>query len=207
MHQHNAKNDGIDRRTVAKGAAWSLPVLAAAVAAPHAAASVVPPECPECFTAGGLDTPFTAQAVVLGNEGAMTLATTLNVSTESCADLSLFQPAYTAVMTGATLTMSDGNVYNTTLGLGTGVGTFGTISAFAFAGEFLGVDMPNGGSLGNYNPRPTQLCVEFEMIVVGLPSLIEIRCPVTICWDITCLGTGAVLLGAGTINYTGLMNP
>ncbi len=35
------KNKGISRRTIVKGAAWSVPVIAAAVATPLAAASLV----------------------------------------------------------------------------------------------------------------------------------------------------------------------
>ncbi|GAB3667619.1 hypothetical protein GCM10027591_15620 [Zhihengliuella somnathii] len=205
MHDHHThESGGIDRRTVAKGAAWSLPVLAAAVSAPHAAASVVPPECPACFTAGsGIDA-FTAQAVVLSNQGALTFTSVLNVSTESCADLSLFQPAYTAIMTNATLTMTDGSTHTSAVGLGTGVGTFGEISAFNFNGVFTGVSYPND-TFPPYGPTaPARLCVDFEMIVVGLPSLIELTCPVTLCWDVSgMLSTGTVILGAGTVNHTG----
>ncbi|MCO1339147.1 hypothetical protein BJH93_09625 [Kocuria polaris] len=205
MHNHDVSNEGIDRRTITKGAAWSLPVLAAAVAAPHAAASVEPPVCPECFTAG-IGAAFTAQAVVLNNKGALTITTALNVSTESCADLSLFQPAYTAIMTNATLTMKDGSVHTSTAGLGTGVGTFGAISAFNYNGLFTGVNYPND-ALPPYGPNaPARLCVDFTMVVVGLPSLLELRCPVTICWNVTnMVSLGTVILGAGTVNHTGIM--
>ncbi len=180
-------------------------MLAAAVAAPHAAASVEPPVCPECFTAG-IGAAFTAQSIVLGNTGTLTIATVLNVSTETCADLSLFQPAYTAVMTSATLTMTDGSVHTSALGLGTGVGSFGAISAFNYNGVFTGINYPND-AIPPYGPTaPARLCVDFEMIVVGLPSLLELRCPVSICWDVTgMVSLGTVILGAGTVNHTGVM--
>ncbi|MBG6083953.1 hypothetical protein [Zhihengliuella flava] len=44
MQEHNdnvGRRSGIDRRTLTKGAAWSVPVIAAAVSAPAAAASTV----------------------------------------------------------------------------------------------------------------------------------------------------------------------
>ncbi|MDF2559440.1 MAG: hypothetical protein K0R99_886 [Microbacterium sp.] len=41
MTEEIQKNKGISRRTIVKGAAWSVPVIAAAVATPLAAASVV----------------------------------------------------------------------------------------------------------------------------------------------------------------------
>ncbi|MCO1340226.1 hypothetical protein BJH93_15235 [Kocuria polaris] len=180
-------------------------MLAAAVAAPHASASVEPPVCPECFTAG-IGGAFTAQAVVLNNSGVLTITSALNVSTETCADLSLFQPAYTAIMTSATLTMTDGSVHTSTVGLGTGVGSFGAVSAFNYNGVFTGINYPND-AIPPYGPTaPARLCVDFTMVVVGLPSLIEIQCPVTICWNVTgMLSTGTVILGAGTVNHTGVM--
>lgn len=41
--QENTRTDGLSRRTVVKGAAWSVPVVAAAVALPLAAASTPTP--------------------------------------------------------------------------------------------------------------------------------------------------------------------
>lgn len=41
--QENTRTDGLSRRTVVKGAAWSVPVVAAAVAVPLAAASTPTP--------------------------------------------------------------------------------------------------------------------------------------------------------------------
>lgn len=40
----DARNSKLSRRTVAKGAAWSAPVVAMAAAAPRAAASAAPPD-------------------------------------------------------------------------------------------------------------------------------------------------------------------
>ncbi|MDR6866826.1 hypothetical protein J2Y69_001425 [Microbacterium resistens] len=41
---------GLPRRTIVKGAAWSLPVIAAAAAVPMASASVTPTDCNGCFS-------------------------------------------------------------------------------------------------------------------------------------------------------------
>ncbi|MEE2523987.1 hypothetical protein V1639_04255 [Pseudarthrobacter sp. J75] len=197
----------ISRRRVTQGAAWSLPVIAAAIAAPSATASVIPPTCPDCFAPGAIPLPFTSQVVVAGNTGTLAIVSTVNVNSSGC-DVSLFQPAYTAVMTGATLTMSNGSTYNSSLGLGTGVGSFGSISAFNMNAVFSGINFPNGGSvISGYPVRPTRLCVNFNMILVGLPSLIEIQCPVTLCWNITSTATGVVAFGAGTLNFTGTFSP
>ncbi|MEE2567947.1 hypothetical protein V1638_00840 [Pseudarthrobacter sp. J64] len=205
----------ISRRRVTQGAAWSLPVIAAAIAAPSATASVIPPTCPACFTAGAIPLPFTSQVLVAGNTGTLAIVSTVNVNSTGC-DVSLFQPAYTAVMTGATLTMlnTSNNVsttYNSTVGLGTGVGSFGSISAFSMNAVFNNINFPSGGSVNNYPVRPTRLCVNFNMILVGLPSLIQIQCPVTLCWNIASTATGVVspafLGGAGTVNYTGTFSP
>ncbi|GAA3271066.1 hypothetical protein [Paenarthrobacter aurescens] len=203
----------ISRRKVAKGAAWSLPVIAAAVAAPAASASVLPPACPGCFEPGAIPLPFTSQVIVSNKSGTLAIVSALNVDSSGC-DVSLFQPAYTAIMTSATLTMSDGTTYNSTAGLGTGVGTFGSISAFNMNAIFTGINFPVGGSIvSGYPVTPTKLCVNFTMVLVGLPNLLQFQCPVTLCWDIRTTATGIVapipLLnsGAGTLNFTGFLSP
>ncbi len=204
----------MSRRKVAKGVAWSLPVVAAAVAAPAASASsVTPPACPGCFEPGVIPLPFTSQVIVSNKSGTLAIVSALNVDSSGC-DVSLFQPVYTAIMTSATLTMSDGTTYNSTAGLGTGVGTFGSISAFNMNAIFTGLNFPVGGSIvSGYPVVPAKLCVKFTMVLVGLPSLIQVQCPVTLCWDIRTTATGIVApvpflnSGAGTLNFTGLMSP
>lgn len=197
----------ISRRKVSKGVAWSVPVIAAAIAAPSAAASVTPPVCPACFEPGVIPGGFTSQSVVLGGRGTLAITTALNVDSSGC-DVSLFQPVYTAIMTKATLTMSNGATYASTAGLGSGVGTFGSISAFNMNALFTNIAFPNGGSLiANYPVVPKKICVDFTMVLIGLPSLIEIQCPATLCWDITSTATGVVAFGAGTLNFSGLLSP
>ncbi|KNX36191.1 hypothetical protein VV01_01960 [Luteipulveratus halotolerans] len=145
-----------------------------------------------------------------GSAALFPFVVTANVNASSC-DLSLFKPAYTAIMTSATLTMSDGSTYKSNLGLGTGVGTLGSISAFAFAGNFSNVTLskftgfpqtyPSGGI------RPTKFCIDFNFIFIGLPSLIEITCPQTLCWNISSTAVGKGVAGIGAVTFTSLLTP
>lgn len=51
-HEHIESTAGISRRTVVRGAAWSLPVIAVAVSAPLAAATTVLPPATDWYTGG-----------------------------------------------------------------------------------------------------------------------------------------------------------
>ncbi|MDF2989698.1 MAG: hypothetical protein K0S37_212 [Microbacterium sp.] len=197
------KKTGVDRRTILKGAAWSAPVVALAVASPIAAASG--PTCPPELKAGVLGG-ITTQAVVVGNKGALAFVGALGLDA-SGVDLSLFQPAYTTIVTSATLTMSDGTTHTGT-GLSAGAGTLGQIGALPGTLLFNNITFPSGTYVLNSNPvRPVSLTVTAEVILIGLPTLLEIRCPVTLSWTFSVWGVGVVtssfLGGAGTINYTG----
>ncbi|NQX29596.1 hypothetical protein HQQ81_19805 [Microbacteriaceae bacterium VKM Ac-2854] len=194
------------RRTLIKGAAWTLPVVAAATAAPAAVASdPTTPVCPTCIKPGVLGA-ITTQAVVLGNTGALLFAGALGLDSTSC-NLSLFQPLYTSIVTAATLTMSD-NTTHTGVGLGSGTGTFGQLGALPGSFLFNNIHFPNGVYLANSNPvRPTKITVNLTIALIGLPSLITIQCPVSLTWDLNVFGVGTVIFGAGTINYTGVATP
>lgn len=194
---------GIDRRTVLKGAAWSAPVLAMAVAAPMASASG--PTCPPCLTAGVLGG-ITTQAVVAGNKGSLAFVGALGLDSRGC-DLALFRPLYTVLPTEATLTMSDNSTHNA-VGLTAGVGTFGQLGALPGTLLFNNITFGSGTYAVNSNPvRPKSLTVKANVVLVGLPSLIEITCPVTLTYTFSVWGAGVVtpafLGGAGTINFTG----
>lgn len=206
------ENDAVTsrgRRSLLKGAAWSVPAVAVAAAAPMAAASTTTPTCPTCIQPGVLGA-TTAQAVVLGNRGALVLAGGLGLNASNCS-LTLFQPAYTTLVTGATLTMSNGATYPATLGVVAGAGTFGQIAALPGALTFTGIPFPNGtygANAGQNQLRPTKVSVSLNVVFVGLPSLISISCPVTLTWDLNLLATiSVVTLGAGTVNYTGTVSP
>ncbi|NQX11952.1 hypothetical protein HQQ80_09980 [Microbacteriaceae bacterium VKM Ac-2855] len=191
------------RRTLIKGAAWTVPAVVAASAAPAAAAST--PVCPTCLKPGVLGA-VTTEAVVLGNKAALVFAGALGLDSTSC-DLTLFRPLYTSVVTSATLTMSDSTTHVGT-GLGTGTGTFGQIGTLPGAFLFSDIDFPNGVYLANSNPvRPTKITVTLNVILVGLPGLISITCPVTLSWDLNVFGVGTVIFGAGTVVYAGTATP
>jgi hypothetical protein len=207
----------IDRRVVLKGAAWSVPVLAAAVATPMAAASVTPPTCPTCFTTGdvaaivpGLNI---AATIVAGNKGLVNLTGVFGVNAPSSCNLNLFQPVYTSIVTSATLTMSDGNSYGARLnGLGTATGTFGEIGALGGSFFFDDVAFPNGVYALNSGPvHPLSIAIHVTIALIGLPNLVTINCPVTLHYDLSNMwAVGTVLtvpivgpVGAGTVAWLG----
>lgn len=194
----------VERRTIIKGAAWSVPIVATALAAPALAGSSGP-VCPTCVKPGVLGA-ITTQAVVLGGKGALLFAGALGLDSRDC-DLSLFQPLYTSIVTSATLTMSDGSTH-VGAGLGSGTGTFGQLGALPGSFLFSNISFANGVYLANSNPvRPTKITITATMVLIGLPSLITINCPVTLTWNLDVFGIGTVIFGAGTINYTGTATP
>lgn len=89
MTEQNMKKQGFDRRTVNKAAAWSVPVIAAAVSAPMAAASVVTQFdvaiSSECV--GGITIPLTSinafgdpSFTITAASGAIPVGTTFTLS-------------------------------------------------------------------------------------------------------------------------------
>ncbi|MBF4461252.1 MULTISPECIES: hypothetical protein [unclassified Rathayibacter] len=207
------QNDAVSsrgRRSLLKGAAWSVPVVALASATPAAAASGGTPTCPSCLKPGVLVDVVTSQAVVVNGRGALAFAGVFGLDSRGC-DLTLFRPLYTVLPTSATLTMSNGASYKA-IGLAAGTGTFGQLGALPGTLLFSDIAFPRGNYGGASPFRPVALTVTANVILVGLPSLIEITCPVTLNWNLTLLATGAVVgvsdsLSAGTINYTGTAAP
>lgn len=109
MQEHNenvGRRSGIDRRTLTKGAAWSVPVIAAAVSAPAAAASTVAGQLVVTADCGDLvlgDNPsFTLTAT-----GGATAAQTFFIQSGEAVNASL-QDAWTTGG-GVTLTVLSGN--------------------------------------------------------------------------------------------------
>lgn len=197
----------VNRRSLAKGAAWTVPAITAAIAAPASAATT--PACPTCLrpTVGA----FTLNTTVLG--GNTTIATTIpvfpiNIDSSAC-NLSLFQPAYTVVpLTTATLTWSNGAT-QTYSGVTAGAGTFGAISAFNVGPliQTSSTPIPNGtGFLGAYQgtqKRPTRICFNMSFVFIGLPSIISITCRYQICFNLSTTPAGVVTLGAGNVTFAG----
>lgn len=105
MTEENQKNSGFSRRTVVKGAAWSVPVIAAAVATPLAAASTVDVGAfalnGSCGTLGLLGPGFTLTA---GPTEAIPAGTTVLVNGTGVANIGVFSvsggTANVAVLSG-----------------------------------------------------------------------------------------------------------
>ncbi len=198
MYEPDLEGD-VQRREVLKAAAWGVPAVAVAKAVPLAATSG-DPVCPNCFDESDLAVWSSAVAVV-GNRGVVVLAGAFGLDSSAC-DLSLFQPAYTSIVTGATLRMSNGATYVGT-GLGTATGTFGVVGGLPASVTFSNVAFPNGNYSSPTAIRPATITFDVTLVLVGLPSLIEIRCPVTFTWNLNSFATGLVTLGTGLINFTG----
>ncbi|NNG39641.1 hypothetical protein HJ588_10200 [Flexivirga sp. ID2601S] len=166
----------IGRRTIAKGAAWSVPVVALGAGAAQAAAS--PPVCPTncaqpvvsaATLSTGLGNPATGS-----NRAALSLtAGAFYANFLACDGGGLFQASIFTV-TSATLTMSDGSTYTTTSGLPVGVAA-ASQSALATVGlSFQNVFFPNGNLLsGVLNPpvRPSRICFTYTVVLNVLGSV------------------------------------
>lgn len=205
---------GVRRRTVVKTAAWSVPVIAAAVAAPLASASTATPACPSCIKAGlpliggAAAGAWTSQALVAGNRAVIAFGGSFGLDATACGITwqNIFQPFFTYVVTQATLTMSDGNTYTSDLGLGAGAGNTSTVGSFTSGFSFSNVLLPNGGAIlgvGGYPVVPKTLTVNVTTTLqYGLGLSLE--CPMTLIWNLNALATGAVVFGIGTVNFSGI---
>ena len=101
MTEENQKNSGFSRRTVVKGAAWSVPVIAAAVATPLAAASTVDVGAfaldGDCGTLGLIGPGFELTA---GPTEAIPAGTTITITGSGIANIGVFS------VTGGTATVN-----------------------------------------------------------------------------------------------------
>lgn len=195
--------EGISRRTVAKGLAWSTPVVAMALATPLAAASTNGPGC-GCLTSGSLGA-FTAQSATVLNVGTVTGSIVFNLNSGGC-DVGFFKPGYTIVGLGGTISFSDGTSHKYTIGGTTGVGTIGQISAFTSTFSVLGnVNMPND-LIPPYTPKiPTRICMNFTAIFIPILPIPQVECSYSLCFDITNPSSlGSVIAGTGTVNWSDL---
>jgi hypothetical protein len=117
------KNSGFSRRTVVKGAAWSVPVIAAAVATPLAAASVVDVGAFEldgsCGVLGVLGPGFTLQASATE---ALPVGTIINITGSGIANIGVFS------VTGGTANVNVVSPTSRTITLTSAVPAGGTIA-------------------------------------------------------------------------------
>ena len=196
----------VSRRTIAKGAAWSVPVVAVAAAAPAASASTTP-TCPGAgcpapiLSAVTLSTGVFASGsntadlnIVAGTEAA-------NFLTSACTDGGLLQASLVTVG-DATLTMRNTSTNATTSYTGTtGISAGATAASAAFAmatvgASFPNVNLPDGNILGgllNAPVVPQSLCISYTVVlnVLGGTPGTTVSCPGQVCFGFN-LVTGSV---------------
>lgn len=148
----------ISRRTVAKGAAWTLPVVSLAAAAPTASASTAP--CEGCFSAG--NGPLTGTSTY--TRGVASITVTGGV-TNGCGSI-----AFAFAGTGATVTFADGTTATTDISGDAGTGA-GALTAFS------------GAALVVSAKTITKVCfdTEFTVTVGGSQS----KCDSVLCWTMS----------------------
>lgn len=188
-----AKTDSkITRRTVAKGAAWTLPVVSLAAAAPTASASPIP--CTNCVVPNaGVSTALSG--LVANNHSVLTIPANFGAYVTCSGILSVGL----VVVRGAKLTMSDGNEY-TALALGAGVAAgIGGSSGINFTGDFTfsNVEFPNGNYIHanakNAPVYPKKFVIRADVVLnlgVGTGT-----CPLTFTYEPTKFGASAGLVG------------
>lgn len=195
---------GPSRRSIAKGAAWAVPAVSVAAAAPSLAASPVDPGC-GCLQPGSFNT-FTAQAATVLNLGTVTGTTVFNLDSSNC-DTGFFKPAYTILGLGGRITWATGQPDTQfTVGATTGAGTIGQISAFTSTFTSVGqINMPTDAR-SPYTPRvPASICFSFTAVFIPLLSLPRVECTYDMCIPMTDpSSTGTIVAGTGTVNWSDL---
>ncbi|GAA1408258.1 hypothetical protein AUR04nite_35170 [Glutamicibacter uratoxydans] len=201
------KGQGTDRRTIVKGAAWSVPVLATALSVPTAAATTQPePPCPGCLNPGfGVSV---LAGLAASSRATLALANPVILDATDCGTLIGnifdFQPAFTYIVTKATLTMSDGVSYDSTVGLAPGAGVLGAVGAMpaVFAFNNVRIDSNNFRTgLPRISPQTLSVTIK-TTFKWGLGA--QIICENTLVWNMNGLLNVSLLAGgAGAVSYTG----
>ncbi|YAL84383.1 hypothetical protein ACMYYO_06135 [Dermacoccaceae bacterium W4C1] len=192
---------GVSRRTLAKGAAWSVPTVAVASAAPAFASS---PECQTCsYTNSIFPAPVTSQAIIVNNRGLFTLGGQFQVNVAGCNGL--FNLALVRG-TAAKLTMSDGSTYTSTVGLSAGP-LVGPTASLGTGIAFSGVHFPDGTyTLFGAPVAPQSLELTFQ-VVLGLTGSGPVCQTHTVTYTpqlSAATGLVGLITHDGTVNYTGL---
>lgn len=175
---------GPSRRSIAKGAAWAVPAVSVAAAAPSLAAST--DECTDC-AAPILGAAVTAirNTNLTGTIRRATIAAGVTFSLTGCTGL---VSAGVVTLESATLTISRERGAPTThtanVDLGLGVAAAGIV-VLPNAIVFEGVEMPNGlyagvSGLGATPAWPSQLClnIRYFRLVGGVPT----ECSTQVCY-------------------------
>lgn len=189
---------GPSRRSIAKGAAWAVPAVSVAAAAPSLAASPPEEECDDCVVP--VLTVAATSFIRLTNPGRVTVAGGLTFSLNGCTGL---VSAGLARITQARLTVSrrngDSSTHVSNLDLGIGIGAGGLV-VIPNVLTFNQVNIPSGfylggGSIGNRPSWPSQLCftVRYTRLIGGQQ---------TECSQDVCFTPSLVDLTVGTIPGT-----
>lgn len=167
-----AKTDSkITRRTVAKGAAWTLPVVSLAAAAPTASASPTPNPCTDCLSGEGYGFIRTVGLLPPHNV-TYTGAPLLTGVRNSCKGL--FSLFILGGLQSASGTTASGPV------------TASASGGFAGGVSIVGLDLIPFGGFATFasGTTLTELCFTFALqfkLTIGGPSQ---SCNVKICWKI-----------------------
>ena len=231
MSHATAAPKGVSRRAVVKGAAWSVPVLAATVATPLTSASAVA-ACPACFRpavfAGGTWT--SPNNPVAGNKGGVAITgsapgrSPFGFDTSACANLG-FQPSFSYTIDSAELTMVRANgAPDTYVVAGQGVPAMPAPPYVATLGSSVEFPTPPGSSVafnwpnvaypsGAYSAtpppvRPSALKVQITTILTPLGGGQPITCTSTLSWVLSNgPASGTVVFGTGQISFAGSAAP
>lgn len=183
------ENKGLSRRTVVKGAAWSVPVIAAAVATPLAAASTtldltITGNCAGQFRAAGL-----ASNILNALTGLLGLDPATRTFTVTAGS--------TAVPAGTTFLLSNSGVLN--VGLITVTGAL----------DVSALDIVNVGGGVTSITLEQPLAAGQSFVLDLLPAVVDVKVAATqtlsLSTDASVAGTVSVLAGS-TVNVLGLVN-
>jgi len=153
MEQLNAgvgTKGGVPRRTIVKGAAWSVPVIAAAMAVPMASASgegisgTSPIPSGVCSAVG--DIAITVTSVVLGTPVTVTLPTGFTWSDNSSGSKVLLTDANGNVTVTGINGPSKPGIYTVVASVASGTGTISTTIPVSVTGTWIGSSTGGGAS-------------------------------------------------------------
>ncbi|HWC20895.1 MAG TPA: hypothetical protein VG502_01225 [Flexivirga sp.] len=189
----STENKTVSRRSVAKGAAWSLPVIATAAAAPAASASTNP-TCPQCGVP--ILNVVTATAAVKKNVGSLVIPVGAFVANMvGCTGLI---NASVLTANSATLTMKYSNgstkTYSTTVGLAVGASATVATALATAALTFSGIDFPNSSLTNPVPVKPSS--VSFDVVILLDILGKQLQCPQTITFNFD-LGLSLYAVGGG----------
>lgn len=190
-------NKQVGRRSIAKGVAWSVPVLAVGSTLSMASASGA--QCPTCFTpSAGL---FAATALLGPNKkGPLVITSPFLYDPTACADLP-FIDLFAVLGTSTAVLTYNGATYTASIPLTVGV-SLGSIGTIVPALVFPGVQFtPNGD--GSYPPFAAKICLNLNLRFKQKNGD-KVKCQVQLCYTVSANITASVsVLGITTLTFVG----